>query len=135
MSNQDYSANNCFVCGPDNPIGLRIQFHMHKDICHGSFTQSENHMGYKNVTHGGIVFSLLDDVMANWLFLQNKVAQTAKCDLRYRKPLPINTKVNLEGTCIKQKGKVAFMYGKVISDINDELIAESHAKFMIISDL
>ena len=57
MSNQDYSANNCFVCGPDNPIGLRIQFHMHKDICHGSFTQSENHMGYKNVTHGGIGFS------------------------------------------------------------------------------
>ena len=44
MSNQDYSANNCFVCGPDNPIGLRIQFHMHNDICHGSFTPSENHM-------------------------------------------------------------------------------------------
>jgi len=135
MSDPDFSANNCFVCGPDNPIGLKISFHMDDNVCRGSFTSLENHMGYKDITHGGIIFSLLDDVMANWLFLQNKVAQTAQCDLRYRKPLPIHTKVNLEGRCIKQKGKVTFMHGKVISDATGDLIAESHAKFMIISNL
>ena len=133
MNEQNYSANNCFVCGPDNPIGLKIKFHIHNNVCHGSFTPLKNHMGYKNITHGGIVFSLLDDVMANWLFLQDKVAQTAQSDLRYRKPLPINTKVNMEGRCIKQKGKVVFMNGKVILDSTGDLIAESNAKFMIIS--
>ena len=26
MNEIDISANNCFVCGPDNPSGLRINF-------------------------------------------------------------------------------------------------------------
>ena len=29
-------------------------------------------MGFQDTTHGGIIFSLLDDVMANWLFLKGK---------------------------------------------------------------
>ena len=136
MTQLDFNANNCFVCGPDNPIGLKIKFTIDDDeVCRGRFTPKENHVGYQNTTHGGIIFSLLDDVMANWLFLQNKVAQTAQCDLRHRKPLPIHTKVNLEGRCIKQKGKVTFMHGKVILDATGDLIAESHAKFMLISNL
>ena len=63
MSDIDFSANNCFVCGPDNPIGLKIKFTIDDDdICRGRFTSMENHVGYQNTTHGGIIFSLLDDI-------------------------------------------------------------------------
>jgi hypothetical protein len=32
------------------------------------------------MTHGGLIYSALDDVMANWLFLQGARGHTAKCD-------------------------------------------------------
>ena len=84
MSMRELSANNCFVCGPENPIGLKIDFYIDQDdICRAEFTPGESH-GVSDTTHGGIIFSLLDDVMANWLFLKDKPAQTAKCDLRYK---------------------------------------------------
>ena len=134
MTQLDFNANNCFVCGPDNPIGLKIKFTIDDDeVCRGRFTPKENHVGYQNTTHGGIIFSLLDDVMANWLFLKNQVAQTAQCDLRYRQALPINNEVLLEGRCKKTKSRVDFMQGRVLLASDLTVIAESEAKFMIIS--
>ncbi len=82
------------------------------------------------MTHGGLIFSALDDVMANWLFLQGFKAFTAKCDLRYRQALPIGTTVRLEGHCLKQKARLTQMRGVMIRDDNDEIVAEAEASFM-----
>ena len=124
-------ANHCFVCGPDNPIGLGVRFRLADGVCRGEFTPDERHVGYRNVTHGGIVFSLLDDVMANWLWLQGLAAFTAKADVRYRVELPVGAAVHLEGRCLARKGRLAQMQGKVFRRSNDELVAEAAASFMV----
>ena len=124
-------ANNCFVCGPNNPIGLGVRFRLVDDLCRGEFTPDARHVGYNKVTHGGIVFSLLDDVMANWLWLQGLAAFTAKAEVRYRAELPVGTAVYLEGRCLARKGRLAQMQGKVIRQDNDDLVAEATASFML----
>ena len=134
MSQLRSDANHCFVCGPRNPIGLKLNFRLEDDICHSEFTPGADHCGYDQVTHGGIVFSALDDVMANWLFLKGFRAFTAKCDIRYRDALPIGTKVRLEGRCIKQKARLTQMKGLMIRNDTNELVAETEAAFMMIAD-
>jgi acyl-coenzyme A thioesterase PaaI-like protein len=124
-------ANNCFVCGPDNPVGLRIAFHLDdQSVCHGTFTPSENHQGFDGVTHGGILFSALDDVMANWLFLQGIRGYTARCDVRYRAPLPVGVAASLEGRCVKQKGRLVVLQGKALRADDGSLVAEAEATFI-----
>jgi acyl-coenzyme A thioesterase PaaI-like protein len=123
-------SNGCFVCGPGNPIGLKLEFRLDGDVCRSEFTSSEVHAGYRGVTHGGIVFSLLDDVMANWLWLQGIQCMTAKADIRYRGELAIGEPVRLEGRCLKRKGRLALMEGKVIRAADGELVAEATASFM-----
>jgi len=88
-------------------------------------------MGYDQVTHGGIVFSLLDDVMANWIWLQGERCFTGKAEIRYRSELPIGTDVRLEGRCVKRKGRLAQMEGKVIRVEDDAVVAEATASFMV----
>ena len=88
-------SNHCFVCGPANPIGLGVTFVMDADVCRGEFTPGPEHMGYDQVTHGGIVFSLLDDVMANWVWLQGDRCFTAKADIRYRAELAVGCRLVL----------------------------------------
>jgi acyl-coenzyme A thioesterase PaaI-like protein len=134
MSQLRSDANHCFVCGPRNPIGLKLNFRLEDDICHSEFTPGADHCGYDQVTHGGIVFSALDDVMANWLFLKGFRAFTAKCDIRYRDALPIGTKVRLEGRCIKQKARLTQMKGLMIRNDTNEVVAETEAAFMMIPD-
>ena len=124
-------SNHCFVCGPANPIGLGVTFVMDIDVCRGEFTPGPEHMGYDQVTHGGIVFSLLDDVMANWVWLQGERCFTAKPDIRYRAELPVGTPIRIEGRCIKRKGRLAQMEGKLIRKTDDFVVAEASGAFMI----
>jgi acyl-coenzyme A thioesterase PaaI-like protein len=129
--NTDNAANHCFVCGPSNPLGLKVTFHLRGDVCVGEFTPGQDHRGYDTLTHGGILFSLLDDVMANWLWLQGYQCFTARADIRYRAHLPIGTPVRLEGRCTRRKGRLALMEGKVIRQDNEEVVAEATGSFMM----
>ncbi|MEH6638682.1 MAG: PaaI family thioesterase [Porticoccaceae bacterium] len=131
MSELQDDANTCFVCGPANPIGLKLEFRIEDDICRSEFTPQDIHCGYGGVTHGGIIFSVLDDVMANWVFLQGIKAFTAKCDIRYKDALPTGTPVRVEGHCIKRRGRLVVMQGKMIRTDTEELVAETEASFMV----
>ena len=124
-------ANNCFVCGPENPIGLRIAFQLEDGICRGRFTPCANHVGFDNVTHGGIIFSALDDVMANWLFLQGARGVTAKCEIRYRNPLPVGTTIALECHLKQRKGRLVLLASTARRTEDDNPVAEAEASFMI----
>jgi len=126
-------ANRCFVCGPGNPIGLQLHFHVDEgDICRTEFTPGADHVGYAGMTHGGIVYSVLDDVMANWLYLKGMRAHTARCEIRYRQPLAVGTRVLLEGRLVRRKGKVAFMHGTMLKAADGTVVAEAEASFMVV---
>ena len=131
MSRLDSSANRCFVCGPSNPIGLQVRFRLDGEVCRAEFTPAEIHAGYDGVTHGGILFSLLDDVMANIIFLRGERCFTAKAEVRYRQPLPVGTAVRLEGRQQGRKGRLALLEGKVIRTDTEEIVAEASGRFMV----
>jgi len=129
-SSNESPANQCFVCGPSNPIGLKLSFRIEGDVCRADFTPGEAHMGYPGLTHGGIIFSLLDDVMANWLWLQGERCFTARADIRYRASLPIGTSVRIEGRMVKRKGRLVQLEGRVARRDTDATIAEATGSFM-----
>lgn len=124
-------AKRCFVCGPNNPIGLHIDFHLDGEVCRAEFVPSENHCGWDGVTHGGILYSALDDVMANWIFLQGMRGFTAKCEVRYREELAVGTRVRLEGRMIQRRGRLIQLEGLAVRDADDVVVAKSTASFML----
>lgn len=80
------AANRCFVCGPDNPIGLKLKFAREGEGVRAEFTPSELHAGYEGVVHGGILAALIDDAMANIWHARGQEALTAKIEIRFRLP-------------------------------------------------
>ena len=125
------AATMCFACGPDNPIGLQINFQMEDDKCTGIFTPLENHVGYRNTVHGGIIYSALDDVMANVLYLQDMKAHTAKCEIRYRKALEVGQTIRLTGWIERERRRLVVLKGEARTDADDTLIADCEASFML----
>ena len=126
-----YEGRRCFVCGPDNPIGLGLVFRLDEDICRAEFTPGEDHCGWDGVTHGGILFSVLDDVMANWIYLNGMKGYTARCDMRFRQPLPVGCTVDLEGICLKRKRTLVVLEGRMRRRDTGETVAECEASFML----
>lgn len=131
MSETRIDGHNCFVCGKTNPLGLQLTFHLERDICRAEFTPADDHCGFDGVTHGGIIFSALDDVMANWIYLNDIRAYTAKCEIRYKGYLPTGTEVVLEGRCVKNRGRLIVMHGKMTRTDTQEVVAETEASFMV----
>ena len=124
-------ANRCFVCGPGNHAGLRIRFRLDGEVCRGEFTPADIHVGYDGVTHGGILFCLLDDVMANTVFLGGERCVTGKAEVRYREALPVGTPVRLEGRLLRRKGKLALCRGVVLRQADGRVVAEATGSFLI----
>ena len=77
------------------------------------------------------MFSALDDVMANWLFLQGARGFTAKCEIRYRQPLPVGTSIDLEATLKQRKGRLYVLEATAKRTADGALIASAQASFMI----
>jgi acyl-coenzyme A thioesterase PaaI-like protein len=119
----------CFACGPDNPVGLQIRFVLKDGVCTGEFRPNGNHVGYENTVHGGIIFSALDDVMANVLYLQNIKAHTARCEIRYRRALAVGETILLKGWIASERKRLIVLRGEArLAD--DTLVADCEASFM-----
>ena len=131
MSNDIEAATMCFACGKENPIGLRIQFHFDGESCTAEFTPGGNHVGWQDTVHGGIIYAALDDVMANVLYLQGRKAHTAKCEVRYRRPLRVGETIRLRGWVDKEKSRLVVLKGEARRAADDAVVADCESTFMI----
>jgi acyl-coenzyme A thioesterase PaaI-like protein len=125
----DKDVNMCFACSTQNPIGLKLHFTMDGDVCRSSFTGGPNHQGWSGYLHGGIISTLLDEVMAQWIWLKKIHAMTAEMTTRFSRPVPINVPLTLEALNSGERGKLFIMESKIILPDGD-VPCRSTAKFL-----
>lgn len=123
----------CFACGPENPIGLRIDFQFDGTVCTGLFTPGEHHVGFSDTVHGGILYTALDDVTANVLYRQGRKAHTARCEIRYRQIARVGEALSLRGWIESERRRLVVLRGEVRRVEDDSLIADCEASFMLAS--
>jgi len=131
MSDEIEVATMCFACGKDNPIGLHIDFRFDGETSTAEFTPDENHVGWEDTVHGGIIYSALDDVTANVLYSQGRKAHTARCEIRYRQALCVGETVKLKGWIEREKGRLVMLKGEARRARDDALVADCVASFML----
>lgn len=88
LSSRD-KDNVCFACGRDNPIGLKLDFHLDGERAVAEFTPGHWHQSWNGVFHGGLMATLLDEALGYVLYFQGIKALTAKFDMRLRKTVSI----------------------------------------------
>ncbi len=80
------------------------------------------------MVHGGILAALLDDAMANCLWLRGVAAVTAKMALRYREPVPVGSRLHIYGRLLQEREKVATAEGW-ITTVTDTKVVEATGTF------
>jgi acyl-coenzyme A thioesterase PaaI-like protein len=121
----------CFACGPENPIGLKIRFNVEGDRCTAEFTPNENHVGFSDTVHGGIIYTALDDVTANILYQQGRKAHTARCEIRYRQPARVGETLALRGWIENERRRLVVLRGEIRRKADDVLVADCESSFML----
>lgn len=121
----------CFACGPDNPISLKLQFREEGDRYCSDFVGGQEHQSYDGIMHGGIISTLLDEIMGGYMYAKGYRAVTAKLEVRYRKPTPIGEHLNIEGWIVGNRGTMYDLASKITLD-DGTVTAEGKAKIALI---
>ena len=120
----------CFGCGLENPIGLQVdRFERDGQTIRAEFTPRDDHRGFHDILHGGIVATALDEILA-WtgILVAGTMALTAKIEMRFRNPAPALATYQLEGRLVEQQGRRLLIEGRCL--VGDTVIAEANALFL-----
>lgn len=122
----------CFVCGPDNPIGIKAEFTVDK-AAGASFAElnlADHFQGWQGIVHGGILATLLDEACAYACMTATDQCLTAEISVRYRKPVPVGETLQLSGRLVEQNRKLWRARSEI--RIAGTLHAEAEAKMFIL---
>ena len=59
-----FEPHNCFACGTLNAHGLHLELHVDGERCWTDLAIPSRFQGWDEIAHGGIVATILDEVMA-----------------------------------------------------------------------
>lgn len=124
----------CFGCSPKNPYGLKMTFFTDDESVFSRVTVPEHLCGWNNLVHGGVISTLLDEIMS-WsaIYLFKKVILTKTMTVDFLKPVFIGERLQLEGRIHERTGeREAVMEGRLLNP-SGEICARSEAVFALIS--
>lgn len=96
--------NRCFVCGKQNPYGLQVNPEIKRAGAevHIECTPPKHMQGWKDILHGGIISTLLDEAITHiGIGTYDSPAVTAQLEVRFRKPAPTGVKLYVSAERIK----------------------------------
>lgn len=120
----------CFVCGPNNPLGLGVPFALTDDgtLC-GTFDCPPAFEGYPGQLQGGVVAALLDGAMANWLFANHIVAVTAELTTRFRHPVRTHQPAEIRAQIVRADRGLYLL--KATLSQEGQCRADARGKFLV----
>lgn len=116
----------CFVCGQDNPRGLKLSITPDGD--RGAKTElvvHEDHRGWADYLHGGVI-SLVFDELLGWISIfVGRDAVTAR-------PVPLGAHLVFKGVLEKETRGILEITTKAFTD-DGTLVADGKGRMMVIN--
>lgn len=130
MAKEFNDNGRCFVCGPGNPEGLRLEFRMDKDRgeAEAEVVFPERYQGWEGVVHGGLLATVLDEAMIKAAWGKGLRCVTGEITVRFAKPARTGDAYRLEGRVTgEKKDKIVFAESEILS-ADGEAVARASGK-------
>lgn len=122
----------CFGCGRQNPQGLKLTFYA--DDRDGSvwteWTPAREQEGFPGIVHGGLVTTVLDEVMGWMISSQQIWAVTGALNVRFRKPVEIDVPVIARAWIAAESGRKIDLRAEMRRQEDQLLLADTTALFV-----
>ncbi len=96
----------CFVCGIENPVGLKLRFYTDDEgHCVTRFQPRPEHQGFPGQLHGGLISSLLDETMGRVLIHEDVWAMTGRLEIKFSRPVPLDQELTVISELIRNRSR------------------------------
>jgi acyl-coenzyme A thioesterase PaaI-like protein len=110
----EFAPHNCFACGTLNEHGMQLELHMEPGRSWTDLILGKRFEGWDGIAHGGIVSTILDEVMAWALVADDNWGVTARMNVAFRKPVPIGRMIHGEGWVTRSRGRLADTAARIV---------------------
>ncbi len=120
----------CFVCGPENPDGLGLDWYFTGGRVHTRFQFGRAQQGPRNHVHGGAVAAVLDEAMGAAVWKAGHQVLAANLNVDYRRPVPVETDVEVEAWLDVVEGRKAYARAHLHLVGSDDVLVEARGLFV-----
>ncbi|MBI5288275.1 MAG: PaaI family thioesterase [Chloroflexi bacterium] len=122
-------ARLCYACGNANEHGLHMQFRLEGDRTICDYEPRPFQQGYPGRMHGGVVSALLDEAMGYAVYYAREWGATARLNIRFRRPVPMDERLRAEAWIVKNRGRLIELRAE-LKAADGALLAEADGTFM-----
>lgn len=128
-------TGSCFVCGESNASGLRLRFETDGRAVLARFLAREDHVGFKGTIHGGIIATVLDEIMV-WACAvrTQRFAYCAELSVRFASPLRPGQEVFASAEMVSNRRNRLFEAKAELRDESGVVLATGSGKYLPIKE-
>lgn len=124
-----FADHNCFACGRENPIGMGLHIELGEGTARTTWTAGDDFVGWSDKVHGGIIATLLDEVMAWAPSSFDSWAVTAEMRVRFRSPAMPGEEMVATGRVVERRRRIFEVAGEVLG-ADGRVIAEGSGRYL-----
>ncbi|MGB7912921.1 MAG: hotdog fold domain-containing protein [Desulfobaccales bacterium] len=124
----------CFVCGKNNPRGFKITVrYSEADLAaETELAIPREYQGWAQVIHGGILSTLLDELMAHAVWRFAGPGLTLGMEVRFHQPLKPGEPIRVRGVLHTKNGSRRQAEGEIIRIADGSRIASGKSRFLLL---
>jgi len=130
----EFAPHHCFACGTLNTNGLGLMMHVEPGRSWVETSLDRRFEGWEGMAHGGIVCTILDEVMAWALVGADNWGVTARMSVEFRRPVAIGRAIRAEGWTTETRKRIVDTAGRILAVDDGILLAEATGRYVAASE-
>ena len=115
--------HNCFACGTLNEHGLGLRIHVELGRSWTELELEPRFEGWEGIAHGGILCTILDEVMAWALVGEDNWGVTARMAVEFKKPAIVGTTLRADGWVKRSRRRLVETEARIVDTASGEEVA------------
>jgi acyl-coenzyme A thioesterase PaaI-like protein len=126
----DLVPHNCFACGTLNRHGMGLLLHVEPRHSWTELALEEQFEGWAGMAHGGIVCTILDEVMAWALVGEDNWGVTARLNVEFKRAVPIGARIRADGEIASSRRRIVETTARLVQVDDGTLLATARGTYL-----
>lgn len=126
----EVAPHRCFACGALNEHGIHLGLHVDGDRCWTELALPDRFQGWDGIAHGGIICTILDEVMAWSLAATDNWGLTARMNVEFKRPVRLGVPIRAEGWTIAQRRRIIDTAANLVDLATGDVLATATGMYV-----
>lgn len=125
-----FEPHRCFACGELNEHGLHLILHTDASGCWSELAIDPAFQGWEGVVHGGILSTILDEVMGWAVIGRDTWGVTARLTVDFKRPVNVGQAIRAEGVVTDVSRRLLRTEGRILDAVTGDVLASGTGTYV-----